>query len=427
MSLGLDSRLIARLTDSLAEALATVTVRHRRFPSSLESFLIPERALPQTGKLRALLEQRIGDQPFVSFSQESFLRKIEESQEYDADDTAVALATLPGFEDLRSLAEQLVADFESLPWEYSVSLALPQAFSEVFCEHVRKQSISPSITLVTPDDAFEHEFSLESKIEKLADLFGENNLKWEKAAYLQLRATGFIGKYVHGPTYAEAMTLVRSFCGLGIALGLFKAGRQYRHWYPDFQLRTKVLIHRYLNGQWKMQHAQELSGVHSRVLQNLELYDFDGKLATVAEKVAWMRNCLERISQVFSFGDRAAKVILATQWLFDSYGDDDELLSFVRTAVAMEILLGDKATSDLMSLGALLANRCAYLIADSQSQRDRILKEFRGIYEVRSSIVHQGKSRLDLRERLLFNKLRWMCQRVIQKEVDLLKKEDKPK
>jgi hypothetical protein len=62
--------------------------------------------------------------------------------------------------------------------------------------------------------------------------------------------------------------------------------------------------------------------------------------------------------------------------------------------VAMEILLGDKAVSDLMGLGELLRNRCAYLIGDSQTQREEILDEFKKIYEVRCQIVHRGKSRL---------------------------------
>jgi Apea-like HEPN len=88
--------------------------------------------------------------------------------------------------------------------------------------------------------------------------------------------------------------------------------------------------------------------------------------------------------------------------------------------IALEILLGDKQRSDLMGLSELLRNRCAYLIGKNQRQRESILDDFGRIYDVRSQIVHRGKSRLSRQEQYLFFRLRWMCFRVIQEEVRLL-------
>jgi hypothetical protein len=90
--------------------------------------------------------------------------------------------------------------------------------------------------------------------------------------------------------------------------------------------------------------------------------------------------------------------------------------------VVLEILLGDKAASDEIGLGRLLGNRCAYLIGKTQEERATILSDFKQIYDVRSDIVHEGKSRLTHDELMLFNKLQWFCHRVIQKEIELLKK-----
>jgi len=99
------------------------------------------------------------------------------------------------------------------------------------------------------------------------------------------------------------------------------------------------------------------------------------------------------------------------------------LLSFVQTTVALEILLGEKQISDLMGLGELLRNRCAYLIGRTHRQREKILNDFKKIYDVRSKIVHRGKSKLNINERVLFSRLQWMCRRVIQEEIDLLAKD----
>ena len=128
-------------------------------------------------------------------------------------------------------------------------------------------------------------------------------------------------------------------------------------------------------------------------------------------------------NKVEQYVSEAEKIILASQWLFDSYCGNNELLSFVQTTVVLEILLGDKTSSDAVGLQRLLSNRCAYLIGDGQKQREELLEQFEKIYEVRSRIVHRGKSRLTGDERELFSTLQWMCRRVIQEEVDLLQKD----
>jgi hypothetical protein len=112
-------------------------------------------------------------------------------------------------------------------------------------------------------------------------------------------------------------------------------------------------------------------------------------------------------------------LLLAAQWLFDSYCGSNELLSFVQGAVVLETLLGDKAISDTIGLGDLLGNRCAYLISKTLEEREMILRDFRSIYDVRSKIVHAGKKRLNREQRMLFEKLQWICHRAIQKEVEL--------
>jgi hypothetical protein len=89
--------------------------------------------------------------------------------------------------------------------------------------------------------------------------------------------------------------------------------------------------------------------------------------------------------------------------------------------VVLEVLLGDKATSDVIGLGQLLRNRCAYLIGKSHEERHTLLRDFDEIYAVRSQIVHRGKAKLNFKERLLNSKLRDICNRVIQREVDLLR------
>src|SRR5205823_4048712 len=79
-------------------------------------------------------------------------------------------------------------------------------------------------------------------------------------------------------------------------------------------------------------------------------------------------------------GDEGQTLRGACQWLFDSYAEQSDLLAFVQATVAIEMALGEKAASDLIGVGELLGNRCAYLIGKSRKRRADILKVFKRLY-----------------------------------------------
>ena len=127
------------------------------------------------------------------------------------------------------------------------------------------------------------------------------------------------------------------------------------------------------------------------------------------------------ITKVLSNAQEYDKILNACKWFYEGHVGDNELLSFVQNTVVMEILLGDKSISDVIGIGELLRNRCAYLISNDDTERENILKDFNEIYNIRSKIVHRGKSKLFFNEKRLLNKLRFLCAKVIYKEISLIK------
>lgn len=89
--------------------------------------------------------------------------------------------------------------------------------------------------------------------------------------------------------------------------------------------------------------------------------------------------------------------------------------------ICLEVILSDKKLSEVVGLGKLMSNRCAYLISTTQRERDEVLKQFDEIYDTRCSIVHRGKDRLTNTERESLSTLRWLCSRVLRKEIELLR------
>ena len=184
---------------------------------------------------------------------------------------------------------------------------------------------------------------------------------------------------------------------------------------------SRIFIHELRNGApAQITTVQTHSDSESETLEDLE-YDDSGEEGWSREETdQWITGRLDEVAKVFRAGDRSERIKSASQWLLDSHSGTNELLSFVQATVCLEILLGDKAASEVVGLGELLRNRCAYLIAESHQDREQVMKQFSEIYSVRSKIVHAGKNRLSRSERGMLSRLRAICRRVIRAEVKML-------
>ena len=426
MSLNLDPECLQSLAERLSRSLEQVRVLNGSYldTDSVLPLIDPEKALPQHGPIRRALDQYIGDTPFFDFVFGVLASELEDTQKYAPESQSVMLSEIQGFNDLTSVADRLVSQFNSLPWEYTLSVEWPREVGTILATTIGNASLSETERIVTPDDGFSEEYPLNN--DSVATL-GVHHLlappihrQWQReTSYLQVHMKGFVRDFGVTAPLDFALARVKAICGLAIALMLFKVKKSYR----SAPKKTECRIHRRVTNKWTESHTYEMIGPESDTFHDLEFSDFSRDIRSDAERVSWLQKVILSISTVLSNQDRSHRIILAGQWLFESYCGSDELLSFVQTAVVMEILLGDKAASKEIGLSELLANRCAYLISSTQKERNELLNGFKEIYGVRSSIVHAGKKRLSMQERFLLEKLRWMCRRVIQEEVSLLEKE----
>ena len=159
------------------------------------------------------------------------------------------------------------------------------------------------------------------------------------------------------------------------------------------------------------EHAQRL-----RSLQWLEIPDIQQR-----HRDGWINLVAGRLKPAFAQTEGATLLRRSCQWHFDSLCGSNHLLQFVQATVAVEILLGDKAASDVIGLGELLANRCAYSLAKTADERQALLKTFRDIYSTRSQIVHRGKAALSDRETEQLYDLMTLGRRIIHKELELMR------
>ena len=430
MSLGLHTECISRLENGIAEILDKLIVNYKFLLNwkSCNAIFDVEKALPKTGIVRKKLEQHISETPLRDFIYGLISLELHRNHEYDIHALRNKLTDIEEYSDTSFTTKRLVSEFESLPWEYCVSFELGKTVESIFTEGNVECSLSDTLRIVKPDKNFLRDFSLEWSEEKVESSLFKMQLsiiegrprEWNsETAYLQFFTKGFIGKHIVTNPLEETVSLLKSFLGISIALRLFRVKSSYE---SSTQILSLV-VHRKITGNWIVENSHRLDDEFVRTFRDMEIDDLSGNLNTPEKKAIWTAKCVERIRKIFANMDKGANIVLAGRWFFESFYGENQLLSFIQIIVALEILLGENAASDITGLGELLRNRCAYLIGKSRQQREDILEDFKKIYNLRSKIVHRGKYKLSLEEKMLFYKLQWICQRVIQEEVRLISEE----
>jgi hypothetical protein len=413
-----------RLDEILASEFPNLRVEHRQYLSfaSTGGLAVLDRALSVGKTQREALVAMIDDSPVSDFVIDRIGRTLDATEDYELELGPTRLTDFAAFADPAAAARGIVAEFDALPWDYTVSFPLPVALAEQVSAALGDAvplELSENVSPVRPGAALDALPMPDPPAPRtgLGLLFaGLSQPEWdERGLYLQIRTRGFIDRYGITGTAQDATALLQAFIGLGIAQQVFR----YDWKVPQLGPRSAYHVHICDGDIWRYDATVNLDSGIAAALSAMACEDY-GSPDTLARILMW---ALVKMQTCFRHPKEAARIMRAGRWLFDSYGSRNETLAFVQSMVALEILLGEKALTDVVGIGTLLSNRCAYLIGKSQAQREELLADFGGLYKVRSDIVHSGKSRLSNSERAMLNKLRWICARAIQEEINLLEQD----
>jgi hypothetical protein len=103
-------------------------------------------------------------------------------------------------------------------------------------------------------------------------------------------------------------------------------------------------------------------------------------------------NLNETSNLIKTNNNNAQSVKSAIEWAFDSQVEENETVSFIQVSIGLEAILGEETGRE--PLAETLADRCAYLLADTIENRKIIRKNFRKFYDLRSKLVHGRSIRL---------------------------------
>ncbi|MBT9175532.1 MAG: hypothetical protein DDT22_01212 [candidate division WS2 bacterium] len=112
------------------------------------------------------------------------------------------------------------------------------------------------------------------------------------------------------------------------------------------------------------------------------------------------------------------RVRTSLEWYYEGLINENETFSFILFCTAIEALLGSKKEN--AGITERLSDRISFLIARSAMERVAIKEDFLKAYDLRSNIIHRGKSKISRKERGSLYFLRQSLEEAIRKEMLLL-------
>lgn len=288
MAINLHDGCKQRLKSQLSIVLADVRLRNLSFVerSSLYRVFDLESILPNSGNIKSELESYVSESPLFDFVYGELSKIANDIVEYDSTHPDEPLSILEGFNDLSLVASNLVDKFDSLPWKYAFTFNLGTSITDFFTEDVIE--IAPDIKLLKAHGELADKFPLNSGIPNrdrflhgggLLGLAGHAEWK-EKSLYVQITASGFVGKYVTTTPENRAVDTFKSFLGLMLAMRALKVSYSY----SSSIINSRFYIHKETD-IWTVEDSHELDRDVSKTISDLRLDDLDGSLDTDEKKM----------------------------------------------------------------------------------------------------------------------------------------------
>lgn len=364
-------------------------------------------------EVREQVEYYVGERPLVALVLGEFSREIEQMLPQDVSGRAT-LCDIPQYSNVEALANRIVEMLAALPRKYVVALELPVSWAKVLYTREIPPILGRQLAVVGSWHDASKEFPIPGIERSATSIFNNIFAKstWSAPSeargpdsprcFLYVRLEGLVDS-VFSPQPTHRFTnLVKAFFGLAMGIDLLL---------PTISLGAGAL---------RYDVYEEREGAFGKVEDGL----LDDGTRALASKLrinhAESKNIsadFQKVIQILDADPELPQLALGGRWYFDSFANSDEVMGFMQLAICAETLLGTDDGAD--GVTGILASRCGYLIATSAKERDDLVSEFRSIYKVRSKIVHRGLGALKESERQQLRRLRVICSRILQKEVDL--------
>ncbi|MDV3455410.1 HEPN domain-containing protein [Sphingomonas sp. HF-S4] len=324
------------------------------------------------------------------------------------------ITKLKCFSDPLKTARHIVSALEAVPNQYRLIVRVAVELGERVNSEAINIGLSERLTLlsgamISPTFKTHHEVpSVDTVIRRM--VMKEDDLSIiPNALYLEYRTSGYLAARRQSRAISEFYDQVRAFYGACIAYNIIS---EYGTWGDE--ITPFLLGDSISNGLEEFAYVERAEDdvVNCANLATSDKTDQAIKAETSLEKI------LEPVRPVFK-SDNSLKLKTACAWALRAHLSNRGLDKILESAITIEVLMGDRDTSDRVGLSKLIANRCAYALGDSNKSRSDMIDFFVKFYRVRSEVVHSGRTALEPDERRIVNEGLTLATRILKHEISL--------
>ncbi|GAB2887808.1 hypothetical protein GCM10027202_15490 [Microvirgula curvata] len=226
----------------------------------------------------------------------------------------------------------------------------------------------------------------------------ENFKSKDTAPKISVEACGYAHGSQHNSAARNALAKLKVVCIIGQLFGLFSSrpGRTPMA-FDLFGIQTKsiflVKIVESKTNSTKVGDFELGLGI-SNYLNNLFLC-FLVDAPEFSEKIQQIKLAIYLMDNP-EVEENVKSIRRALEWSFDAAVDEDATTSFVKTCIGLEAVLAEQSQN--LGITEQLADRCAFILNKTTEDRKKTREAMKGIYRLRSKIVHGVSSGLTHKE-----------------------------
>lgn len=324
------------------------------------------------------------------------------------------LTEISCFSDPLAVSRRIVKNLERIPLQYRIIVQVTFELAERLNKSEIEISLSDRLRIIS-GDKIPQTFLIKHKNDKInryirRPISGETDISINKSAlYLEYRTSGYLATRRNSRAMNDFYDEVRAFYGACVAVGILT---EFSRWDETFV--PVVVANSIIDGSEEFAYIERAD---NDIIECANLTT-SGKTDKKIKDLKNIDEILSPITSVFK-SDNHVKLKTACSWLLRAHLSLKGLDKILESAITIEVLMGDRDTSDRIGLSKLMANRCAYALGTSNSKRVEMIEFFAKFYKVRSEVVHSGRTALDPDERRIVDEGLELATKILRHEIDI--------
>lgn len=361
---------------------------------------------------RSNISKILDGQKLSSFVKDQ-LKNIRLSESVSLPPKGGDLTDLKCFKDPLSVSRKIVSVIKSLPFQYIFLSRVCHEFAERSNRSDLDFKISDRMRLVSGAEILSN-FKVEHDNEEIdqaarGQILSKGHMPSIEGDgfYLEYRSSGYVSHGANNPLVSEFYEEMRSFYGVLINQDIY-----FSMTYASAKGNPIVIVNKVDGSSKEFSYANYVDEDLTKCYSFITPSTIDERLDS-GESV---EKILEGLRKVF-VSENSLKLKAAASWLLRAQMSPRNLDKAIEYAIALEVLLGDRDTSDRIGLSKLMANRCAYALGKDEKERQKLTAMFLKFYKLRSEIVHSGRTAMSSTEREIINNGRYLANRMLKDEI----------